>query len=314
MKKLARIIVVFSSLSTIMTAFPVKIQQSESERLGQQVIRELGDKIKQANAVFRSAVTDTEREDALKGAHEAAQTLLNTLNDIKTFGTNETKGYNPAQKRLAAITLAERLTRENSLNAEIKSKRMEIKDMTDPNSLLSFARPGKSEARNQAEKEIQALHKERNNVRKAIADQETILGQEWSDTIKLATNNLIVGSSYGIAYGIDWYFGDRGAKLMTEKNHKSVKKSKRISKQPLTNKQKTAIKSWHHVRKSELLSKEISTAYQLTQAKELLNKLNVIKEDLQNVPLKYKHVLSKVTENADSLERKIERSKTRWLK
>jgi hypothetical protein len=317
MKKLAPIMMAFSSLSLFITVYPAKTKQSEAEMLGQQVIRELGDKIKQENNVFRAAVTATERQDALKNAHEAAQTLLNTLNDIKTFGSNTARGYTPAQRRLAAITLAELLTRENSVNVEIKSKRMEIKDMTDPNSLFSFAKSGKSEARAQAEKDIKKLHSERNNVRKAISDQEAILGPEWSDTIRLATNNLIVGSSYGIAYGIDWYFGDHGAKLMTEKTSAPAAKSKaaRSKKQPsLTDKQKAAIKSWHHLRKSELLSKEITTAYQLTQAKELLNNLNAIQEDLKDVPSKHKHVLDKVTENADSLARKIDRSKTRWLK
>jgi hypothetical protein len=315
-KKFTKIIMICSSLSVVMTVCPAKIKQSEAETLGQQVIRELGDKVKQANNVFRVAVTDTERQNALKNAHEAAQTLLNTLNDIKTYGSNTARGYTPAQRRLAAITLAELLTRENSLNVQIKSTRMEMKDMIDPNSLFSYAKEGKSEAYTQADKEMKQLHAERKNLRKAIVDQETILGPEWSDTIKLATNNLIVGSSYGIAYGIDWYFGDHGAKLMTEKAPASMIKSKAMRKQQpsLTNKQKAAIKSWHHLRKSELLSKEITTAYQLTQAKELLNKLNAIQEDLRDVPSKQKPVLDKVTESADSLARKIDRSKTRWLK
>lgn len=321
MKRLAQIMIVFSTLSATVNIIAKTIKQSESEMLGQQVVRELGDKVRQANMVFKAAVTENEKQDASKDAHEAAQTLVNTLNDIKTFGSDVTRGYNPAQRRLAAITLAEMLMRENSLNAEIKGLRMEIKDMTDPNSWFSFAKSGKSEPRTQTEKEIKQLHEKRKNVRKAISDQEAILGLEWSDTIKLAINNLNVGNSYGIGYGIDWYFGSHGAKLMTEKNQRAAggsKKSKAMHKQPLTHQQKAAIKSWHHVRKNKIknkiLSQEITTAYELTQAKELLSELNAIKDDLKDIPSKHKHVLDKVCESADSLSRKIDRARTRWLK
>ncbi|HEX4068814.1 MAG TPA: hypothetical protein VHX42_01825 [Candidatus Babeliales bacterium] len=316
MKKLAQIMFIVSSLSVI-SIYPKKIKQSESEKLGQQVIRELGDNIKQANGVFKAAVTDTEKRTALERAHDEAKILLDTLNDVKTFGNDIIRGYNPAQRRLAAITLAELLMRENSVNVEIKSVRMEIKDMTDSRSLFKSAKSGKSEQRDQAEKKIKELHTERKDVRKAIADQETILGQTWSDTIRLAINNLIVGSSYGIAYGIDWYVSGHGAKLMTTAPNKTVSsepKTVRNNPSSITKEQKAAIKSWRHLRKNELLSQEIATAYQLTQAKELLNKLNAIKDDLRNVPLKYKYVLDQVTENSDSLARKVDRAKTRWLK
>jgi hypothetical protein len=293
------------------------INASEANRLGQQVIRELGDNVKRANLVFRAAVSENERQDALKNAHEAAKTLLNTLNDVKTYGNETIKGYNAAQRKHAAITLAELLTRENSLKIEIENKKMEIADMTDIGYILNSPKKGKAEQHAQAKKEKKALGIELNNIRQAIRDQEMILKQDWSNTIRLAIQNLIVGSSYGIAYGIDWYFGDHGAKLLTEENNKPQamnREPKMKRSMPLTNKQKAAIKSWHHLRKSELLSKEITTAYQLAQAKELLIKLNNIKDDLKNVSVKHKYILDKVTENADSLARKIDRAKTRWLK
>lgn len=287
---------------------------SEANKLGQQVVRELGENVKTANLIFRAAIGENERQDALKKAHEAAKTLLNTLSDIKTYGT--IKGYNSAQIRQAAITLAELLTRQNSLKIELENKRMEIMDMMDIGYVFDTPKKGKAEAYAQAKKEQKKLHVTYKEIGQAIKNQEIILGEDWSNTIKLAVQNLIVGSSYGIAYGIDWYFGDRGAKLLTEENQSKATvpapKSRRST--PLTHKQKSAIKSWHHLRKSELLSKEITTAYQLTQAKELLNKLNAIKEDIKNVPLKHKYVLDKVTENADSLTRKVDRAKTRWLK
>lgn len=319
MKKISLLTATVLCVSTISSNITARQQLSEANTLGQQVVRELGEKVKEKNLIFRSAVGDIERQESLKNAHMAAQTLLNTLNDIKTYGSDTIRGYNAAQRRQAAITLAELITRENSLHIEIKNKRLEIKDMTDPNSLLSFAKPGKSEARSQAEMDIKKLHLERNNTRKAIADQEAILGTAWSDTIRLAIQNLIVGNSYGIAYGIDWYFGDRGAKLMVEHNQSramtpSSARSKSKKAMPLTQKQKSAIKSWNKLRKNELLSKEITTAYELTQAKELLNKLNMVQDDLKDVPLKHKPVLDRVTEKADSLSRKIDRSKTRWLK
>jgi hypothetical protein len=318
MKKLSLFTATILCISTLTMSAKRVSKLSEENTLGQQVIRELGENVKSANLVFRSAVSEIERQEALKNAHMAAQTLVNTLNDPKTYGIETIKGYNAAQRRQAAINLAELLTRENSLHIEIKNKRLEITDMTDPNSVFSFAKTGKSETRSQAEMDIKKLHLERNNTRKAIADQEAILGSEWSNIIKIAINNLIVGSSYGIAYGIDWYFGDRGAKLLVANNMSqsmaSTGKKGKVKSMPLTQKQKSAIKAWKHVRKNELLSKEIATAYQLTQAKELLNKLGMIKEDLKDVPLKQRDILNRVTENYDSLARKIDRSKTRWLK
>jgi hypothetical protein len=292
---------------------------SEEHTLGQQVIRELGENVKTANLIFRASVGEIERQEALKNAHMAAQTLLNTLNDIKTYGNDTIKGYNAAQRRQAAITLAELLTRENSLNIEIKNKKMEIMDMMDMGYVFDAPKPGKSEIYAQARNEKKDLYATLKEVNLAIKNQEIILGDDWTRTIKLAVQNLILGSSYGIAYGIDWYFGDRGAKLLTENNPSQsmapgTRKGKIKQSTPLTKKQKAAIKSWNHLRKAELLSKEIITAYQLTQAKELLNKLGIIKKDLKDVPLKQKYILDRVTDNYDSLERKIDRSKTRWLK
>lgn len=291
---------------------------SEEHTLGQKVVRELGENVKSANLVFRSAVGEIERQEALKNAHMAAQTLLNTINDVKTYGSDTINGYNAAQRRQAAITLAELLTRKNSLNIEIENKRMEIIDMMDIGYVFDAPKPGKSEIYTQAKDEKKDLYASLKEVNLAIKNQEIVLGEEWTRTIKLAVQNLIVGSSYGIAYGIDWYFGDRGARLLTENNPSqsmtSAAKKSKIKSAPLTKKQKSAIKSWNHLRKSELLTKEIATAYQLSQAKELLNKLGVIKNDLKNIPVKQKYILDRVTENYDALSRKIDRARTRWLK
>ena len=211
--------------------------------------------------------------------------------------------------------MAELLTRQNSLKIEIENKRMEKMDMVEPG-LWDSVKPGKTEAYAQATKELRDLIGQEKSTRLAISNQEAILGREWSNTITLAIQNLIVGSSYGIAYGIDWYFGDRGARLLIENDKsKSMARNSKIKRsKPLTKKEQSAIRSWNHLRKSKLLSKDIITAYQLTQAKELLEKINDIKDDLKNVPAKYQSVLDKVTENSDSLTKKVNRAKTRWLK
>jgi hypothetical protein len=318
MKKISLLTATVLCIGTINNNITARQRISEANTLGQQVIRELGENVKSANLVFRSAVGEIERQEALKNAHMTAQTLLNTLNDIKTYGSETIKGYNAAQRRQAAINLAELLTRANSINIEIENKRMEKMDMTE-DTIFESVKPGKSEAYAQATKDLRDLITEEKSTRLAMKNQEAILGQDWSNAIKLAIQNLIVGNSYGIAYGIDWYFGDRGAKLMVEKDRSTsmvpAAAAPRAKKtMPLTQKQKSAIKSWNKLRKNELLSKEITTAYQLTQAKELLNNLNMVKDDLRNVPLKHKYILDRVTEKSDSLSRKIERSKTRWLK
>ena len=292
---------------------------SEATMLGQQVIRELGGNVKKSNIVYKASVEDVERQEALKNAHDAAQILLNTLNDIKTFGNAIIRGYNSAQRRRAAITLAELLMRENTLEIEIKSKRMEIRDMTSIGYVIDTAMPGKAEIREQAIKEQKKLHIILKDIRKAMNDQEAILSQPWSNTIKLAIHNLIVGNSLGIAYGVDWYFGGPGAKLLAEdgttKKHPAIAPaSKRMHNTGDAKKQNSAIRSWHHLRKSELLSKEISSAHQLSQAKDLLNKMIAIKKDLRGVPTKHKAILDKVSSSIDSLERKIDRAKVSWLK
>lgn len=318
MKKISLLTATVLCVSTITSN---AMRFSEDHTLGQKVIRELGENVKSANIVFRSAVGEIEKQEALKNAHMAAQTLLNTLNDIKTYGNDTIRGYNAAQRRQAAITLAELLTRKNSLNIEIENKKMELIDMMDIGYFCDSPKKGKAEAYAQAKQEKKDLHATLKEVNLAIKSQEAILEECWTNTIKLAIQNLIVGNSYGIAYGVDWYFGDRGARLLTDNNPSqsiasgahAAKKGK-IKPAPLTTRQKSAIKSWNHLRKNELLTKEITTAYQLAQAKELLNKLGMIKEDLKNIPLKHKYILDRVSENYDSLERKIDRSKTRWLK
>jgi hypothetical protein len=314
-------IVAIASIATISTieTYPIKKRAlSEANMLGQQVIRELGESVKQANEVFKAAIGDEERQSALKNAREAAQTLINTLNDIKTFGNDVVNGYNPAQRRHAAITLAELLMRENSQKIQIESKRLEIRDMTDIGYFVDTAKSGKVEARSQAEKKQRELHAELKDIRKAMSDQEMILGQPWSNTIKLTIHNLIVGNSYGIAYGIDWYSGAPGAQLLetngTTKKQSAARTSQHTRSAKLTKKQHAAIRSWHNLSKSELLSKEIATAYQLNQAKDLLEKMIAIKQDLKDVSEKYQHIADKVSSSIDSLERKIDRAKVSWLK
>lgn len=314
MKKMMNIV-----LGTVIAAITIinnSVAAPEAPVLGQQVIRELGANVETANIVFKASVGDAEKQISLKNAREAAQTLLDNLNDLKTFGTNIIKGYNPAQRRQAALTLADLLMRENSLKIELESNRLKIRDMTDVGFIIDTAKPGKADVRSQAEKKQRRLHAELKDIRAAMNDQEMILGQPWSNTIKLAIHNLIVGNSYGIAYDIDWHAGTHGAKLTQEsgtaKKHHASKQHMRGSAE--TKKQHAAIKSWHNLRKSEILSKEISTAYQLTQAKDLLTKLNNIKEDLKDVPARHQHVLDRVSESIDSLSRKIDRAKGLWLK
>jgi hypothetical protein len=317
MKKISLLTATVLCISTINNNLTAPRQRFSDEHiLGPQMIRELGEDVKAKNLAFRNAVGDVERQEALKNAHMAAQTLLNTLNDIKTYGNETIRGYNAAQRRQAGINLAELRTRANCINIEIDNKRMEKMDMTEESYMFEPVKPGKAEAYAQAKKDLRDLIAEEKSTQLAIKNQEAILGSEWSNAIKLAIQNLIVGNSYGIAYGIDWYFGDRGAKLMVEKNQsQAAAPARKVKKSmPLTQKQKSAIKSWNHLRKNELLSKEITTAYQLTQAKELLNKLNMVKDDLQNIPLKHKYILDRVTESSESLARKIDRAKTRWLK
>jgi hypothetical protein len=313
-------IIAVASIATISTieSYPIKKRAlSEANMIGQQVIRELGENVKKANEVFKVAIGDEERQPALKNAREAAQTLINALNDIKTFGNDVVNGYNPAQRRHAAITLAELLMRENSQKIQIESNRLEIRDMTDIGVFVDTAKPGKAEIRSQAEKKQRELHAELKDIRKAMSDQEMILGQPWSNTIKLAIHNLIVGNSYGIAYGIDWYSVAPGAQLLEPNGttkRQSARGSQRIHSEKVTKKQNAAIRSWHHLSKSELLSKEIATAYQLNQAKDLLDKLINIKEDLKDVPAKQQRILDKVNSSIESLERKIDRAKVSWLK
>jgi|GEM_PF-3163450 hypothetical protein len=290
---------------------------SEGTILGQQVIRELGENVKKANILYKAAVTDAERQEALKVAREAAQTLINTLNDIKTFGNDIVKGYNAAQRRQAAITMAELLMRENTLDIEIKSKRMEIRDMTNIGYIIDSPVPGKAEAREQAIRDLKSLHATLKDIRKAINDQEAILGKSWGNTIKLAIHNLIVGNSLGIAHGIDWYFGGAGAKLLAKDgtSQESTAFAHSSRRTPgNAKKQNAALRSWRHLRKSELLSKEIASAHELSQAKDLLNKLTAIKQDLKDVPIKHQSTLDAVSSSVDSLSRKIDRAKVSWLK
>jgi len=121
--------------------------------MGQQLIKELGENVKTTNTIFKTAASGPERQEAAKNAQESAQNLIDALNDIKTFGTDVIRGYNSKQIQIAAITLAELLTRLNTIKIEIKSKRMEIADMTNVGVFIDTALSGKEALRNQAIKE-----------------------------------------------------------------------------------------------------------------------------------------------------------------
>ena len=316
MKKRGNIIFITSvlvlSLSSIAHAInKIRPQISEATVLGQQLIKELTDNIKIANQAYKNASSAMEKEEAARSARDAAQNFMEALNDIKTFGNDTIRGYNSRQIQIAAITLAELITRLNSVTIEIKSKRMEIADMTDAGVFMDTAIAGKEEQRSKTMKELQYDHKIKKDIQKAIADQEAILGKTWSSTITCAIYNLLVGNSRGICYDIDWTFGGNGPQMSAY--NPSAQQSK-TPRQKLTKQQHAALKAWNRLSKSELLSKEITSTRQLDEAKNMLDQLNNIKEDLRNVPVKYKDTLYKVNAAADSLEQKMAAAKKNWLK
>src|SRR5579872_977575 len=289
----------------------IRPKVSEATALGQQLIKELTENIKIANQAHKDATSAMEKEEAARSARDAAQNLMDALNDIKTFGNDMIKGYNSRQIQIAAITLAELITRLNSLTIEIKSKRMEIADMTDDRVLMDTAVDGKEEQRSKTMKDLQYDHKIKKDIQKAIADQEAILGKAWSSIITCATYKLLVGNSRGICYDIDWTFGGSSPKML--ENNQSAQQPKTV-RQKLTKQQHAALKSWNRLSKSELLSKDITSTRQLDEAKNMLDQLNNIKEDLKNVPVKYKDTLYRVNAAADSLEQKMAAAKKNWLK
>lgn len=288
---------------------------SEATMLGQQLVKELNDNIKKANETFKGTI-GLERENAEKDARDAAQNLTNALNDIKTFGTDIIRGYNPKQIQIAAITLAELITRLHRLKLEIKAKRLEVADMTDVGMIVDSALPGKEAQRSQAMKDQQYNHKEKSDIRKAMDAQKEILGTKWSDIITLVTYNLLIGSSLGICYDIDWSFGAHTAQILESGQTVNKPRLATRSKQKLTKRQHAAIKSWYRLSKSELLTKEISSTQQVVQANDLLKKLQDVQDDLKDVPpiAKYKNIAHEVNKAVTSLSQKIDVAKTRWLK
>jgi len=289
---------------------------SEATMLGQQLIKELEENIKKTNEAFKSATTPLQKEEATKNAQDAAQNLINALNDIKTFGTDVVRGYNPKQIQIAAITLAELITRLHRIKLEIKNKRLEIADMTNVGVFIDSPLSGKEAQRSQAVKDQQYNHKEKNDIKKAMDAQKEILGTKWSDIITSVTYTLLIGNALGICYEIDWSFGAHNAKVL--ENGQTVNRPilPRSSKQKLTKRQHAAIKSWYRLSKSELLTKEISSTQQVVQANDLLKKLQNVQEDLKDVPpvAKYKNIAHEVTKAVNSLSQKIDAAKTRWLK
>jgi len=290
----------------------IRPQVSEATVLGQQLVKELSESVKTANEKYKSTTVALEKEEAARAARDAAQNLIDALNDVKTFGTDVIKGYNSKQVQIAAITLAELLTRFHTLKLEIKSKRMEIANMTDAGIFMDAPIAGKEEERSKAIKDLQYYHQTKKDMQKAIADQEVVLGKTWSNIITTAIYNLIIGNSRGICYEIDWSFGAHTPQILTN-DQPHIQQAARV-RQKLTKRQHAAIKSWNRLSKSELLTKDISSKRQLDEAKNLLDQLNGIKQDLQNVPVKYKDVLYKVNAATESLENKMAAAKKNWLK
>lgn len=331
----AAIITSISMVNTIHT-YPKTKAVSEANLLGQQTIRELGQNVEEANKVFEFAVGEEEHQNAQRNARDAAHTLINTLNDVRTFGNDTVKGYNPSQRRQAAIMLAEFLMRQNALEIKIKSERMKIADMTDSGLIYDSAITGKSEARAKAIKEQKVNHTALREVEQNISHQANILGQAWTRTITIAINSLMAGTALGIAYGIDWYAVGHSARLLGDNNiqqpvmyeepaprqikSKPARRQKIVKpSQKLNPQERAAVKSWNRLSKNKLLSKEIATAYELTQAQDLMAQLENISNDLANVPVRHQPVLGRVNAAIDSLSRRIERARgnlinNRWIK
>ena len=309
-------IIVCLNSSSVINALPKTRAISEATMLGQQLIKEIDENIKKTNEIFKSATSGPEREEAAKNACDAAQNLIDALNDIKTFGTDIIRGYNPKQIQTAAITLAELLTRLHRTKLEIKSKRMEIIEMTRVGIFFDTVISGKEAQRNQAIKEQQNNHKEKSDIEKAMGAQKEILGITWNNIITSAIYNLLIGNSLGICYEIDWSFGTHNAKILENSQTNNKQMIATSSRQKLTKRQHAAIKSWHRLSKSELLSKELSSTEEVIQANNLLKQLQNIQDDLKNVPAmaRYKNIVHAVTKAANSLSQKIDAAKTRWLK
>lgn len=307
--------IIYVTSCSIIHALPKPRPISEATILGQQLIRELSHDIRKANDMYDAAASISEKEEITKNAREAAQNLVEALNDVKTFGTDVIRGYHPKQIQIAAITLANRLIRLNIEKIKIKSRRTEIAGITNIGVLIDTAVSGKEAERNQAIRDQQYNHKVKNDIQSAIEYQEEILGPKWTNAIKSVIYNLLVGNSLGICYDIDWSFGAHNTSIL-ERSHHGSDHAQGSSSRKLTKKQHAAIKSWHHLSKSKLLSKDLASTEEVIQAKDLLKKLEYIREDLKNVPTKakYKDIVHRVNKSIDSLSHKIETTKTRWLK
>ncbi|HSC25111.1 MAG TPA: hypothetical protein VLB80_02740 [Candidatus Babeliales bacterium] len=312
------------SLSTlIVDAVPTKIHvSSEATLIGQQLIRELGDKIKTTAHNFQLAQGIVEKKEAIRSAKIAAQELLNALNDVKTFGNDVVRGYLPEQIRQAAIALSELLTRRNALDTQIKGKRTEIDEKTIKGWVWDSPMPGQTETRSHAQKQFRELHYKLKDIQIAILEQERILGKEWSNAIKHAINGLLVGTSFGISYGINWYFQGNRARInkgyisgMMRKNEQNMILPKFPDGSMEAKEFNDAIEEWNFIiAQSDIISKDIITASQLNQAKEVLNKMHSLRSKLKNVPKTYKNILDDVASAIDMVANKIERSKNNWLK